>query len=348
MRNILNPKLSVVITMYNNEKYIDECIKSVLNQKYQDFEIILVDADSKDNTAKICKNYEEKYDFITFVQAENKGPSHSRNEGMKYAKGEYLTFVDGDDIISDDMYSVLMQNMENENLDVIYCTCYRFFDDDIQKRSMRNIAEVYCENKSDIYNKMVLPLIGNINIGYEISGSMCMTIYKRNIITENNLFVRSMEDIFSEDNMFNIEYLICCQRAKTVNLPLYFYRKQPSSISNKVHDYTVPALKRFEKKCLEIGKNVGIDEKEIIKRCKVRFIIAFSTVIKKVIDEKSLKNTKIYIKNIIKDNKIDLSFTKNELGYVEFQVKLFWILLRYKMYDILYLLVKIYSRFVAR
>ena len=348
MQNVLNPKLSVIITVYNTEKYIDECIKSVLNQKYKDFEIIIVNAQSTDKSEEICRSYEEKYDFITLINTENIGPSHSRNTGMKYAKGEYITFVDGDDIISEDMYSVLIQNMESDNLDVVYCTCYRFFDDDINKKSIRNIAEVYCQSKEEICKQMILPLIGNLQVGFEISGSMCMTIYRKNIIDENNLFVRSMEDIFSEDNMFNIEYLAYCQRAKTVNIPLYFYRKHLSSVSNRVHDYTVPALKRFEQKCIEIGENIGIQQDEIIKRCKVRFIIAFSTVVKKQIDNSSLKQTKKYIKKIIKDNNLDFSFTKEELGYVEFQVKLFWVLLKYKMYNVLYLLVKVYSKFVAR
>ena len=120
------------------------------------------------------------------------------------------------------------------------------------------------------------------------------------------------------------------------------------SVSNKVHDYTVPALKRFAEYTKQIGHRLGLDEKKVEKRNRIRFIVTFSAVVKKKIDALPLGEVKRYLKDTINGNNVDLSFTKDDLSCVEFQVKLFWILLKFRMYTLLYLLVKIYSRFVAR
>ena len=348
MQKILNPKLSVIVTAYNTEKYMAECLDSILSQTFTDYEIIVVDAGSTDKTADICRRYSEQHPEIRVVNFHPDGPAASRNEGMKYARGEYITFVDGDDIIDSDMYTILMDRMESKNLDAVYCTCYRFFDDDINNRSARNIAEVFCGTPQETWHNMLLPIISNLGSGLEVSGSMCMTVYKKSIIDANGLKVRNMSEIFSEDNFFNIEYLACAERAEAVNLPLYFYRKHTGSISNTVHEYTVPALKRFESGVCRICEKLGIPVEEAQRRSNVRFVVQFSAVVKKKIDALPLADVKKWLKNIIKENNLDFSFTAGDLQCVEFQVKLFWILLRFRMYTPLYLLVKIYSRFVAR
>ena len=346
--HVLKPQLSVIVPAYNTEKYISECLDSILAQTFTDYEIIVFDAGSSDTTAEICRTYSEKHPNIRVINFHPDGPAASRNEGMKYAQGEYITFVDGDDIIDREMYSTLMNQMSGENLDAVYCTCYRFFNDDITNRSVRNIAEAFCESREDIAYNMLLPIVSNLGAGVEVSGSMCMAVYRKAIIDKNNLKVRNMSEIFSEDNFFNIEYLSCADRAKAVNLPLYFYRKHTGSISNTVHDYTVPALKRFESGVCSICEKLGISLDEARRRCNVRFVVQFSAVVKKKIDALSLKDVKKYLKDTIKENNLDFSFTVSDLQCVEFQVKLFWILLRFRMYTPLYLLVKIYSRFVAR
>ena len=139
MQNVLTPTLSVVVTVYNTEKYITDCLQSVINQSLQNFEIIIVDGGYPDHSMKICRQFAEKYDNITIVKADGKGPGDSRNCGMAAARGEYVTFVDGDDIIDTEMYAQLMAEISENNLDAVYCTCYRFFDDDLSNLSMRNI-----------------------------------------------------------------------------------------------------------------------------------------------------------------------------------------------------------------
>lgn len=348
MQKVLTPKLSVVVTVYNTEKYITDCLQSVISQSLENFEIIIVDGGYPDKSMDICNRFAEKYDNITIVKGNGKGPGDSRNCGMAAARGEYVTFVDGDDVIDTDMYAQLMAEIEQHSLDAVYCTCYRFFDDDLSNRSMRNISESFCTSNADIAQQMILPLIASTKIGVEIAGSMCMAVYRREIITENSLSVKPMEEVFSEDNFFNIEFLSFAERAKAVNKPLYFYRRHLGSVSNRVHDYTVPALKRFADYTKQTGSRLGLDIQEVEKRNRIRFIVTFSAVVKKKIDALPLGEVKKYLKETIIGNNVDLSFDRDDLNCVEFQVKLFWILMRYKLYTPLYLLVKVYSRFVAR
>lgn len=348
MQKIATPLLSVIVTVYNTENYITDCLQSVISQSLENYEIIIVDGGYPDSSMDICRKFADKCENITIVKANGKGPGDSRNCGMAAAKGKYITFVDGDDIIDADMYRQLMEEIVQHNLDAVYCTCYRFFDDDTNNRSIRNIKENFCTTKDEIAHNMILPLIASTEKGVEIAGSMCMAVYRHDIIKENNLSVKPMEEVFSEDNFFNIQFLSCAQRAKAVNKPLYFYRRHMQSVSNRVHDYTVPALRRFAGHTEQICCRLGLDMDEVQKRNRIRFIVTFSAVVKKKIDSLSFRDVKGYLKDTIKDNNIDLSYTRDELSCVELQVKLFWIMMRYRLYMPLYLLVKAYSAFVSR
>ncbi len=348
MRNVLEDKISVVVTAYNVEKYLKECLDSVVSQSYTNLEIIIVNAQSSDKTEDIIKDFTQRYENISYFNVENKGPAHSRNEGIKKATGKYITFVDGDDIISKNMYLEMLSVLKSEDADVVYCTCFRFFDDDINKTSMRNIKPVVCSGCEDIGQNMILPIIANFEKGLEVSASMCMSLYKKEIIDKYNIFAKDMSEVFSEDNFFNIEYLSKCQKAAAINKPYYYYRKHSQSISNQVHDYTVSALKNFEEYTLKIGAEMGLSSDEIKLRNKIKFIVLFSAVVKKKIDALSYGEYKKYIRNLIKENNLSFDYTRYELSLTENQVKLFWILMRYKMYFPLYILVKIYSKLISR
>ena len=91
------PKISVVVPVYNVESYLGRCVDSILEQTYQDFEIILVNDGSTDSSGKLCDSYAEKYSIIKAIHKENKGPSDTRNVGIKSARGEYIYFLDSDD-----------------------------------------------------------------------------------------------------------------------------------------------------------------------------------------------------------------------------------------------------------
>jgi len=349
MQKVLKPKLTVAVGVYNAEKYIHQCMESLLAQTFTDYEILLVESESPDRCAEICAEYAQRYPFIRFIQCENSGDTaNPRNTAIECAQGEYITFIDADDLVDRDMYATMVGCMENEKLDAVYCTCYRFFNDDLSTKSTRNIKEVFCQSREELIEKLILPLVSNFDIGYEVTGSMCMTVYRTDIIKENNLRVIQPKIVFNEDNFFNIRYLSCAKRARTLNKPFYYYRRNMASITNTIYEHTVSAMKGFADETAAIMKKIGVSPEEISMRNKTRFMVSFSAVVRKVFDQKPRKEAIEYIVRKTEENNIDLSYTKKELGCVEFQVKIFWVLMRYRLYTPLYLLVKLYSRLVAR
>ena len=176
-------RLSVVIPIYNVEKYLDQCIKSVVNQTYQNLEIILVDDGSPDRCPEICDIWKEKDKRITVIHKQNGGLSDARNHGIQVATGEYIAFVDSDDFIEPDMYEVMIQAADRTGADI--ATCGRFLynekilemkhtsPDEILLQPVDAIKELLCGGlveesawdkiyKKDFFDTVKFP-IGQIN-----------------------------------------------------------------------------------------------------------------------------------------------------------------------------------------
>ena len=114
----MNPKLSVIIPVYNAEKFLDKCINSILNQPYKDLEIVLVDDSSTDASAAICDGYAENYDFIKVIHKEHRGPIHTRKAGFLNSCGEYVSYIDSDDYIESGMYEYMMKMISEHDADI--------------------------------------------------------------------------------------------------------------------------------------------------------------------------------------------------------------------------------------
>lgn len=114
--------ISIIVPVYNLEEYLPQCLESIINQSYSDLQIILVDDGSADGSGKICDDFAAKDPRITVIHKPNGGVSAARNDGLAIAKGEYVGFVDGDDVIDSDMYSVLLEKAESFHADLTVCS----------------------------------------------------------------------------------------------------------------------------------------------------------------------------------------------------------------------------------
>lgn len=112
--------ISVIVPVYNIEHYISECLESILNQTYTDLQIIIIDDGSTDGSGKICDEYAKKDKRIQVIHTDNYGPGHARKEGLQYARGEYVGFVDGDDRIQPQMYEELLREIEETGADFVH------------------------------------------------------------------------------------------------------------------------------------------------------------------------------------------------------------------------------------
>ena len=115
------PKVSVIVPVYNAENYIEDCCENLLNQTYEDYEVIFVNDGSTDNSQRMLENLASKYDKIQIITQENKGQAIARNAGIKQSKGEFICFVDIDDGISKEMLEKMMEAQKESDADLVWC-----------------------------------------------------------------------------------------------------------------------------------------------------------------------------------------------------------------------------------
>ena len=125
--SMLDNKLSVIVPVYNSEKYLYECLESIVKQTYNNIEIIVVNDGSTDNSKVVIQEFLNKYDNIKFIDKSNQGVTLARLDGVKASSGDFIGFVDSDDYIHEDMYQVLMDNINNYDADVSACSVKRFY-----------------------------------------------------------------------------------------------------------------------------------------------------------------------------------------------------------------------------
>ncbi|ETI67555.1 glycosyltransferase family 2 protein [Neobacillus vireti] len=133
----MNPKISIIVPIYNVENYLRKCVDSILSQTFKDFELILVDDGSPDNCGIICDNYAESDQRIKVVHKENEGVSSARNTGIRMAKGKYIGFIDSDDYIDNRMYEILYTSAELHSSDVVVCDLLKVHGDEVSVKKYK-------------------------------------------------------------------------------------------------------------------------------------------------------------------------------------------------------------------
>ena len=219
----MKPYLSIIVPVYKVEKYIEECIKSILRQTFVDFELIWVDDGSPDNCGKICDIWARKDVRIKVIHQENGGLSAARNAGLKIATGIFIAFVDSDDTIATNMYQVLLEKQQQFNAYIVKCGYTEFIDD-------RNIKTVNFKRQNvfdnDKIREKLLPLYFQ-GVLYII---VCNAIYKKDLA----LKVLFPEGFINEDQYASGMYFYYANRLVVVDDALYFYRQNLDGLSKKV------------------------------------------------------------------------------------------------------------------
>ena len=219
------PLISIIIPVYQVEKYLDKCIASVVNQTYSNLEIILVDDGSPDNCPAICDAWKERDPRINVIHQENGGLSHARNEGLKLAVGEFIGFVDSDDWIEPNMYETLLSIMMDAGIDIAVCN-YQNESEDlmiINKKITLPITKIY-----SVEEALKLLLSGKSFIRSYVWNKL----FKKRIL-KNLLFT---EDKLYEDVVWTPQVIGLTNSIIIIDLPLYHYLGRPDSLSRNVHN----------------------------------------------------------------------------------------------------------------
>lgn len=202
-------KISIIIPIYNAEKYLVKCLDSVVKQTYKNLEIILVDDGSKDNSKLICKRYVLKDDRIKLICNTNHGVGYSRNCGIKKANGDGIIFIDADDHVKLNYIEKMVEFFDNN--DLVICNVYDFYEKyDKYIFNEVNLKDLTGDWKNDIF------LLGN-KIFYPH-----LKLYKTEIIKYNNIYFPE-DMVTAEDQIFNYRYLKYVKKYKFINEALYIY-----------------------------------------------------------------------------------------------------------------------------
>lgn len=190
--------LSIVVPIYNAGKHLKECIDSVLEQSFQEFELLLVDDGSEDNSVAICKEYEKTDDRIKVLSGSHEGPYLARKQGALCAKGDYITFIDADDFISKEAYTLAVDDMKN-SIDIIVFGISRYYDDDdIKCEECRIEAGIY--GRGAIEEKFFPMMIWDSEKSvFGIDPTLCCKLYKTRFMQDYYSSVKDLSLHYGED-----------------------------------------------------------------------------------------------------------------------------------------------------
>ena len=230
------PLVSVIIPVYNSEKYINKCISSVLKQDYENIELICVNDGSTDNSLKIMKDISLANPFI-LIDIENRGVSNARNIGIQKANGKYLMFLDSDDWLDLNAISTMVSTMMKYCADTVMCTYVKEYKKSIPVHIFDDIILVMKEK--DILEKIHRRLFGPI--GNEVNNpgkldalvSPCMQLFTSKIVKKSS-FIDIKKIGSFEDGLFQMDYYKECKKFVYIDKPFYHYRKENyNSITSK-------------------------------------------------------------------------------------------------------------------
>lgn len=335
------PKVSIIIPVYNVEKYLDQCVQSAINQTLQDIEIILVDDESPDGCPQMCDEYAKKDSRIKVVHKKNGGLGFARNSGLEVATGEYITFLDSDDYIDYNCYELAYQYIKRFGLDSIYFRCDRFSDTDkiettIKYNEIKNAriiegAEIIDFSYNMIANKPHMTKDRDIDV------SSCFALYNLSIIKGNKLEFHSERELVSEDLVFNLDYLKCVNKIAICDNKLYHYRINLSSLTRSHRN---DFIDRFYKQYEYMTKRYCDNEEALIRikrnfigyvRNRIKLIVKSSMSHKEKLAQITYFVTKPYWKEI---------YSTYPVKTMPFKHRLPFFMIRYKMKHSLMLLCK--------
>lgn len=239
-----NVKLSIIIPVYNSEKFIGACVESVLDQAFNDYEIILVDDGSIDDSLDICQQYSRSHSHIRVIHESNGGASKARNTGIEYAKGKYIYFVDSDDIMCPEVLQKLSKTFDHE-FDMIFGNFISWNYLNSKKKIWDNITEIGITEKDDIISLCEKYARKNAQIPW----NPYQAFYKRSILEKNDLKFDERLTV-GEDCDFFFKYIKYVKSFKIENLGLVQYRIDSNSnslIRNFNYENIMSQLKVFVK-----------------------------------------------------------------------------------------------------
>lgn len=311
----MNSLISVIVPIYNVEKYLDKCVDSIINQTYKNLEIILVDDGSPDNCPKMCDDYAEKDSRIRVVHKKNGGLSDARNVGMEVATGEYVSFIDSDDYISLDFYETLLQTMIDNDSDIVECSVVKFYEN-----------EKFDEYSDDlkVTNYETVDALDGLISENPFKQHVWNKLYKSSVALDIPYAVGKL----NEDEFWTYQVFGKAKKVTRINKTMYYYFQRNGSIMG--NGYNIRRLDALEGKMNRqayIEKNFPI----LTTKAKVDLygscMFAYQSVLKFMSGNDKKKASKI-----IRDYKNRCKLTTDEINSITDSSRKYYKLAKFNFY----------------
>lgn len=321
--------VSVIIPVYKVEKYLERCVNSVLNQTYENIEIILVDDGSPDNCPALCDEIAAKNDRVSVVHKENGGLSSARLAGFEVANGTFVLFVDSDDYIANNMIEKLVNAIEQNNADLAICG-YNTVVGQQSTPKLLDYQESLIDGKENVRENYILPLIGRSYNKINIPGFICIRLFKRSLIQKE--FFVSERIYFKEDHIFDLLYGDYTSKIAVVNEALYSYCFNENSLTNV---YRVNKWEMYKNLFAFYEKYLSERNMEAPERLTSFLIGSLFSVVDNALLIGSYSGYRSEIKKIC-DDSLAKRVINSKLDNVSKSHRLTMLLLRCRMYRVLY------------
>ena len=302
----MKPKVSIIVPVYNAEKYLEICVESILNQTYKFLEIILVDDGAKDSSPQICDRLRDKDNRISVIHKENEGAGKSRNRGIEAATGDYILFIDSDDCIKPTLVekclaaangsqsAIIMYGVEHIDEDgniigesVPYSDQYVFTNDEVTEKFLPEM--IFSENKKR--RNLEMPA--------------CMaTFYSLDVIRKTSWRFESEKEYISEDLYSLLKLYRYIDRLVVINEALYCYRHGHESLSTSSRLANYALIRKFYMQCVKLCKDNCYSE-AVLKRISEPYLSFTITCLKiKSRQKKSLIKKDTEMNEILQDSQL--------------------------------------------
>ncbi|MBQ9977004.1 MAG: glycosyltransferase [Clostridia bacterium] len=350
-----NPKVSIIVPVYNVEKYIEKCINSLKNQTLSDIEIILVDDSSTDSSLKLCQKAAEEDARIKVIHKINEGAGMARNAGLEVAKGEYIGFIDSDDFVEENMYETLCAKADEYGSDLILSGIL-FVDGNMFSETGEKESKIYFDADThfetpESLKELRMGIVGARPEDLDDSKygmGVVKNLFKNEIIKKNNLAFESERKMISEDALFMIDYISCIKKATGLPEAFYNYKRNSNSISKSYKS------DRLEKSLIfvnQVEKRFNRDiEPDTYNIYIYRFWQAMCRVlcsqeIMYALDNKvKFKDLKKRLKTICTQSLTVNALKKYPINTLPLKQRIFAYAIKYKAYFLMKLLVNLRSR----
>lgn len=332
----MNPLVSVVIPVYNVEKYLNRCIQSVVDQTYPELEIILVDDGSPDNCPQMCDLWADRDSRIKVIHKENEGQGVARSLGIDIALGEYITFFDSDDFVDVTLVERCVESAIAHNSDVvIYGRKSLLIDGQIKDNPINTPTDVFL---GKTVQEDLLPSMLTYKMGFGITSCR---LYKLNTLRKYGIRFKSEREYVSEDTRFSLELFSKELTVSIVPLGLYYYCERTDSFSRAYNDDRQNKNDVFLFKNVEFAKSAGLPYK-VVTHLMVRYHFFTIAALKQVFhSDLNKKDKKVSLYKIFKNKTLHTTLGSDVLKLENPALRMFFYSIKFRCYFLSNLLLRV-------